>query len=119
MIDGAEKPLPSYGSPEWLALPEGDRRKVAAVVVAAECWATDLDDLPARTLAESRAFKAAEDADYQARAAAHRREWSHLSGARGPAYDQTNPPRDLRDIGREYVESRRRIGRGQDNGVSA
>src|SRR3954471_18487093 len=29
--------VPDYGSPEWEALPDGPA-KVAAVVVAAECW---------------------------------------------------------------------------------
>lgn len=32
------RPIPRYGSPEWNALPDGDLRRVAAVVVAAECW---------------------------------------------------------------------------------
>ncbi len=75
-------PVPKYGSAEWLALPEGDPAKVAAVVVAAECWATEGDELPeqlARELENARAgFKLAEDADYQDRAQAHRAEWSRL-----------------------------------------
>lgn len=76
MIEVAAKPLPRYGSDEWLALPEGDARKVAAVVVAAECWATDADSLAEVIGIEVEAFKRAEDAEYQARAAAHREEWS-------------------------------------------
>jgi hypothetical protein len=32
--------LPEYGSPEWAALDDEDRRKVAATVVAAEQWRT-------------------------------------------------------------------------------
>lgn len=59
---------PSYGSPEWLSLPEGSPAKVAAVVRAAECWAVDGDELEDRlrreVLALSRANKRAEDADY-------------------------------------------------------
>jgi hypothetical protein len=61
---------PVYGSPEWLALPEGSPAKVAAVVRAAECWARDGDELEDRlrseVLALSRANKLAEDAEYVA-----------------------------------------------------
>ena len=74
-IDAAEKPLPRYGDPDWLALPEGDARKIAAVVIAAECWATDADSLAEAVRLEVEAFKRTEDADYQARAEAHRAEW--------------------------------------------
>lgn len=34
----AERPIPRYGSDEWIELPENDLRRVAAVIVAAECW---------------------------------------------------------------------------------
>lgn len=61
---------PAYGSPEWLALPEAHPAKIAAVVVAAECWAMDGDELEERlrreVLALSRANKQAEDAEYVA-----------------------------------------------------
>lgn len=57
---------PRYGSREWLALPEGDRRKVAAVVVAAECWASNIEDFPQQLEAELAAYRAAEDAYYAA-----------------------------------------------------
>ena len=40
--------LPTYGSPHWAALADDDPRKLAAAVIAAECWATDLDELPTR-----------------------------------------------------------------------
>jgi hypothetical protein len=54
-----------------------DPARIAAVVIAAECWAVDDDEPEGRlsnALETSRvAFKAAEDAEYQARAAAHRR----------------------------------------------
>jgi hypothetical protein len=30
--------LPAYGSTEWLALDPSDPRRLAALVVAAECW---------------------------------------------------------------------------------
>ncbi|TFV67721.1 hypothetical protein E4P40_24010 [Blastococcus sp. CT_GayMR20] len=43
LIDAAEGPLPRYGSPEWTALPDSSRIKVAAAVVAAECWRTSTD----------------------------------------------------------------------------
>lgn len=62
---------PSYGSPEWCALPEGSPAKVAAVVIAAESWARDGDELEDRlrreVLALSRANKQAEDGEYVAR----------------------------------------------------
>jgi hypothetical protein len=62
---------PTYGSPEWLALPESHPAKIAAVVIAAECWARDGDELEDRlrseVLALSRANKLAEDAEYVAR----------------------------------------------------
>jgi hypothetical protein len=53
------------------------------VVRAAECWAQAGDELAddlRRELDDRRtAHKAAEDADYQARAKAHRIEWARLS----------------------------------------
>lgn len=65
---------PSYGSPEWLALPEGSPAKVAAVVRAAECWAVDGDELEERlrreVLALSHANKRAEDEEYAAQISA-------------------------------------------------
>ncbi|MCW2780167.1 MAG: hypothetical protein JWR35_616 [Marmoricola sp.] len=82
LIAAAETPIPRYGSAEWLVLPEGDARKVAAVVVAAELWAHEADELEERLRVEldlaRRAFKATEDAEYAARAAAHRQTWEHL-----------------------------------------
>jgi hypothetical protein len=77
MIDKAKgAPLPAYGSATWLTLPEGDAVKVAAVVVAAESWATLGDDIPGRLTVEVAAsytaHKLAEDEDYAARAQAHR-----------------------------------------------
>ena len=88
MLDAAEGPIPSYGSPEWLALPEGDRRKVAAVVIAAECWATDPEWTWIEALYAATAFRDAEDADYLARADAHRREWSNLRPCKGAYADR-------------------------------
>lgn len=83
MLAAAERPLPRYGSPEWLALPEGDRRKVAAVIVAAECWARESDQLEERLRVEvefSRiAHKLIEDAEYVARRDAHRAEWKQAN----------------------------------------
>jgi hypothetical protein len=38
LIDGADGPVPQYGAPEWAALPDDSRAKVAACVVAAESW---------------------------------------------------------------------------------
>ena len=82
LIRRAAAPVPSYGSAEWLQLPDGTAAKVAAVVVAAESWAGELDDLPDRLERElderRRAEKLEEDAAHQARAAEHRRDWRHL-----------------------------------------
>jgi hypothetical protein len=80
-----------HGSAEWLALAEGSAAKVAAVVIAAEAWARDGDNLgdnlPTELDLARRAEKAAEDADYRARAAAHRQEWRHLRVIRGAFAD--------------------------------
>lgn len=71
---------PAYGSPEWLALPDGSPAKVAATVRAAECWARDGDELEERLWVEvtalSRANKRAEDAAYVADIERHRATWA-------------------------------------------
>ncbi len=77
MVDRAKgAPLPVYGTATWLSLPEGDPVKVAAVVVAAECWASLGDDIPGRLTVEVAssyaANKQAEDETYAANAEAHR-----------------------------------------------
>lgn len=72
-IDRAPNP-PAYNSPEFLALPEGHPAKIAAVVVAAECWAVGGDNLEAdlriEVMALSRANKRAEDEEYAAQISA-------------------------------------------------
>jgi hypothetical protein len=79
LISRCATPGPAYGSPEWLALPDGPE-KVAAVVRAAECWATEGDDLLENLRAEielsQAALKATEDADYIASRDAHRADWT-------------------------------------------
>lgn len=86
--------IPVYGSPEWLALPEGNLAKVAAVVRAAECHARAGDELEADLRAEveelRRAHKRAEDAEYVAGIVTHREKWKGLSVVRGGAYSQTD-----------------------------
>lgn len=84
LIDKARgQEIPPYGSLEWNALPEGDARKVAAVVVAAEAWAQmgdELEETLRREVEElRRAFKADEDADYVAGMAAHREQWQPVT----------------------------------------
>lgn len=80
LISRASSPPPRYGSPEWLALPEGPE-KVAAVVIAAEAWASSGDVLE-ETLrvqldaARQAHLKAAEDEAYRAHREAWRRDWS-------------------------------------------
>ncbi|MDW8807421.1 hypothetical protein P1P68_22195 [Streptomyces scabiei] len=36
LLDGIDDPVPEYGSLEWVQLPAGDPRKVAAIIAAAE-----------------------------------------------------------------------------------
>lgn len=40
LIEGADGPIPPYGSAAWSALPDDSRAKVAATVLAAEAWRT-------------------------------------------------------------------------------
>lgn len=61
LIRRATSPAPTYGSAAWLALPEGSPEKIKAVVVAAECWAVDGDDIETRLRREIDAARAAED----------------------------------------------------------
>jgi hypothetical protein len=79
---------PAYGTPEWLALPDG-LEKVAAVVRAAECWQTDLEATLDRLRDEHRAgaltAKLAEDAEYVEERNAHRREYGRKSYKPHPA----------------------------------
>lgn len=89
MLEGIPRPLPEFGSPEWLALPDGDRLKIGSIVVAAECWARDGDDLEQRlrteVLAASRAHKAAEDAEYVAQRDAWADSWTGSGFRSDPA----------------------------------
>jgi len=61
--------LPNYGSPRWAALADDDPRKLAAAVIAAECWATDQDELPDRVRREL-------DAARKAHLAAEEHHWA-------------------------------------------
>lgn len=79
LISRTNTPPPQYGSPEWLALPDGPE-KVASVVIAAEAWASSGDvleeTLRAQVEAERQAhLKAAEDEAYRAHRDAWRRDW--------------------------------------------
>lgn len=38
ILDRCPRPLPKYGSDEWVALPKDDLRRFGAVLLAAECW---------------------------------------------------------------------------------
>ena len=86
-------------SEEWLALPDGPA-KVAAVVRAAECWATDLEATLERLRAEqesaSLAVKLTEDAEYVEQRDEHRREWSRKSWRPHPV-NRTSGVRHERD----------------------
>lgn len=50
--------LPRYGDEAWRRLADADPRKVAAAVVAAECWRIDGERLPARVAEEIVAARA-------------------------------------------------------------
>ena len=65
MVSRCQTPPPAYGSPEWLALPDGSVEKVAAVILAAEKCAIDLE-----------AAKAAEDRLWVAQGTEHRTAWT-------------------------------------------
>ena len=57
LVRRAKAPIPAFGSKAWMNLTEGSAEKVASVVVAAEAWARDADDIEARLqreVAESR-----------------------------------------------------------------
>lgn len=54
-------PLPHYGTAEWWALDQADPRWLAAIVVSAEAWAIEADDLADRLAVEIEAARAAED----------------------------------------------------------
>lgn len=76
LIERAEGRPPAYGSPEWLALPDGPA-KVAAVVRAAECWVVEHELFEERLAAEQ---KAAEDRAWQAAQERHRGAWDAQRG---------------------------------------
>lgn len=80
-IIGRHPSPPRYGSTAWAQLPEGDPGRIAAVVVAAEAWATDGDELEQQLQAEVEqlyaAHLAAEDAEYVARRDEHARRWKN------------------------------------------
>jgi len=85
-IGMAAVPPPTYGSAEWLASPDSDPVKIAAVVIAAEATAREADDLEVNLRREldaaRRAHKASEDAEYAERAAA----WRDTSPRWGPSF---------------------------------
>ncbi len=78
LISRAQRPVPRYGSSEWVALPDGPL-KTAACIVAAESWASEIDNLEenlrVQLEAERAAFKRLEDEEYVARRDAHRANW--------------------------------------------
>lgn len=107
LIDRAAKPIPPYGSDEWHQLPEACAERIAAVVIAAECWALDGDDLPSRLARElddrSLAEKHATDWIDQQAASEHAEQWAHLSRSGVPFTGQPVPPRPLEQVGREHL----------------
>jgi hypothetical protein len=98
-IDDAARrgPVPRYGSPDWHALPYPDPRRWAAIIVAAEAWTVDGDDLPGRLRLELEADAAAEqllfDQAFAAMAADIRRKagrpsYAELQHRRGELTDE-------------------------------
>lgn len=80
LIDRATRPIQSYGSPEWCALPLDHPNRIAAVLVAAEAWAWDWENLEENLRREVEdlraAFKREEDAEYVRNYTEHRKQWS-------------------------------------------
>lgn len=77
LIDRASRPIQKYGSAEWCALPLDDPNRIAAVVVAAEAWAWDWENLEQNLRREVEdlraAFKREEDAEYVRSYTEHRK----------------------------------------------
>jgi len=84
-----EEDRPEYGSTGWLELPDDHPDKVAACVVAAECWATAGDHIEEdlrREIEVGRAtLKRIDDQEYQTQAAAHRERYKNPSMYRHPS----------------------------------
>lgn len=82
LIRKATKPVPKYGSEEFLALEPGSPEFVASIVVAAGAWAADGDNVEVNLRHEvehtARAAKTLEDEQYVADVRGHRRQWGHL-----------------------------------------
>jgi len=64
-VSRCHEPPVGYGTPEWLALPDGSPEKLAAVILAAERCVLDLE-----------AAKALEDQVWGERKAEHRAAWT-------------------------------------------
>jgi len=79
LISRTPKPAPAYGSVAWLALPDSDPAKLSGLVVAAESWARDGDELEERLRAEvasmRREHKLRDDEGYADAQEAHRARW--------------------------------------------
>jgi hypothetical protein len=92
-IDDAARtgPIPRYGTADWHRLPYADPRRWAAVLIAAECWATDGDNLAANLHTELAAAHRThrqledEDLDQKLYPGAGHGSWFDLQWARGEA----------------------------------
>ncbi|KLL10809.1 MULTISPECIES: hypothetical protein [Protofrankia] len=73
--------IPSYGSPEWAALPDDDPRRAAAILVAAESWRAEADPVwrDAVHRAEQDGARAAYLRDVDARWGEIQAAWRELS----------------------------------------
>jgi hypothetical protein len=96
MIQRCQEPPPTYGTREWLALPEGSPERVAAVVVAAENWAREGDDLEQNLRQEialaRAAHKKVEDEEYVQQHRGHREWWSNSGLLELPPPHRRNQP---------------------------
>lgn len=84
MISRCKTPPPGYGTPEWLALPDGVE-KVAAVILAAEKCAIDAE-----------AAKAEEDRLWASQRATHAASWTGRGFRRDPTLE-ADVEREWRD----------------------
>lgn len=101
-LSRASKPLPVYGSAEWVALPDSAPEKVAAVVAAAEreLLGRLLEEMQTRAELEYAAarFKEADDAAFRTAGQAHREAWNGKAGTFRP------DPQIAREVAQDWQE---------------
>ena len=88
--DRAQGPVPVYGSPEWVALPDGPEKVAACVAAAERCvYQDEITDLETTATARwlTHLHDLAEQGDWEARQQYHRRSWTGQAFRPDPAID--------------------------------